>query len=425
MNLLRPQQPYEFCPPRYAAWFRPVMHGISAWLLRRKFNVRQVEIRGEAPLVRLARDGQSVLVAPNHADHADPSLLVEVGRRHGLAFHFMAAREGFERSRLNRFVLQRSGAFSVDREGADLAAIRMAMNILRACRHPLVIFPEGEIYHHHEELDLLNEGVATILLRAAEKLPPAKQSYVVPTAIRIMHDPAVADTFSARLDALEQRITWKPRRHAEVIERIYRLGGALLAIKEAEYTGATCHGPLVERIQHLQHHLVARAEERHGLAPTRGPIPLRIKALRQIIRKELTSQPGSLSPTRTEELYDDLDRLFAAQQLYSYPGQYVRRNPTTDRIAETLFKLEEDVFGQGTYPAPRRAEIHFDEPVDVAAFLEAGNLHAKSGIQPLTELLRHRIEGLMQRAGNGTATRHGTKPGVAGPSVGEPAHHNG
>ena len=398
MNLLRPQQPYEFCPPRYAAWFRPVMHLIATWLLRRQFKVRQITVCGEEPLVQLARQGQSVLIAPNHADHADPSLLVAVGRRHGLAFHFMAAREAFERGRLNRFALQRSGAFSVDREGADLAAIRTAMNLLRECRHPLVIFPEGEIYHHHEELDLLNEGVATILLRAAEKLPDGKQSYVVPTAIRITHDPSVAATFPSRLDALERRITWKPQRHADVIERIYRLGGALLAIKEAEYLGEAHQGPLVERIHQLQEHLVAEAEQRHGIAADHGPIPSRIKALRQVIRKELTTAPAALTPGRTEQLYDDLDRLFAAQQLYSYPGQYVRRRPTRDRIAETLFKLEEDVLGRGTYPAPRHAEILFDEPVDVAGFLRAKYLHAKSGIRPLTELLRHRIEALLQRA---------------------------
>jgi len=125
-------------------------------MLRCQLNSRRISARGQEPLAHLARAGQPLLVAPNHADHADPGLLVTVGKRHGLAFHFMAAREAFERGWVNRFALQRSGAFSVDREGADLAAVRTAVNILREGRHPLVIFPEGEIYHHHEELALLN-----------------------------------------------------------------------------------------------------------------------------------------------------------------------------------------------------------------------------------------------------------------------------
>ena len=64
-------------------------------------------------------------------DHADPELMMTVGRRGGYAFHFMAAREGFEKSRINRFVMRRGGAFSVNREGGDVAAIKMAIKILK------------------------------------------------------------------------------------------------------------------------------------------------------------------------------------------------------------------------------------------------------------------------------------------------------
>jgi 1-acyl-sn-glycerol-3-phosphate acyltransferase len=397
MNCERTQKRYEFCPPLYARWFRPVCHLLSAAFLRFKFNIRQVTIRGEAPLLKLVRTGQSMLVAPNHADHADPSILVEVGRRSGIAFQFMAAREGFERSRLDRFVLQRSGAFSVDREGADLASVRTAMDILRECRRPLVIFPEGEIYHHHEELDLLNDGVATILLRAAEKLPEGKRSYAVPAAIRIMQVPEVEPTFSPRLSALEQRITWKPRPHVPIVERIYSLGSALLSIKEEEYTGECRKGPLPERIQALQQHLLAEVEKRHRVNPSPQPIPVRIRNLRHTIRKGFTFNPTSLSAERARMLYDDLDRLFAAQQLYSYPGQYLHL-PTRDRIAETIFKMEEDVLGLGTYPTPRRAEITFGEPIDVAQFLVANHASAKTGVRPMTELLRARIEQLLKGA---------------------------
>jgi 1-acyl-sn-glycerol-3-phosphate acyltransferase len=395
MNIFRPQKPYEFCPPKYAWWFQPVLHLLCACLLKHKFNIRQITVRGEEPLVRLVKERQSVLVTPNHADHADPSLLVHVGSRSGFAFHFMAAREGFERSRLNRFVLQRSGAFSVDREGADLASIKTAMNILRECRHPLVIFPEGEIYHHHEELDALNDGVATILLRAAEKLPEQKKSYAVPASIRITHDPVIGATFSPRLDELEKRITWKPRSRMEAVDRIYRMGGALLSIKEEEFIGESQKGTLVERIQRLQRFLVEQAEQKHGLGHSHHTIPSRIRTLRQVIRKELIASDKPPSLEREEELYNDLDCLFVAQQLYSYPGQYLRENPSADRIAETILKLEEDVLEKQNYPAPRDAEVVFGEPIEVRQFLQADNLNVKTGVRPMTQLLRHRIQELM------------------------------
>lgn len=393
MNIFRPQKPYKFSPPKYAAWFRPVLHGLTAFFLRYRFNIRSVSMCGHERLVGLVRNGQSVLVAPNHADHADPALLVTAGRRYGLAFHFMAAREGFERGWLSRFVLQHSGAFSVDREGADLASIRTAMNILRECRHPLVIFPEGEIWHHHEELDLLNEGVATILLRAAEKLPDGRRSYAVPTAIHIKHEPSVSGTFSPRLDALEQRITWKPKRQLEIVDRIYRLGGALLSIKEEEFLGEAQHGDLVERIQNLQQHLVRQIERKHGLTGEAQLIPLRLKAARHAIRQKLNATLAPAHALQTA-LYDDLEQLYVAQQLYSYPGQYLRRSPTPDRIAETIFKLEEDVLEHEHYPSPRRAEVIFGEPVDVLQVLAERKLNAKTGVRPMTELLRERIQSL-------------------------------
>ena len=311
----------------------------------------------------------------------------------------MAAREGFERSPLSRFVLQKSGAFSVDREGADLASIKTAITTLRECRYPLVIFPEGEIYHHHEELDVLNEGVATILLRAAEKLPENKRSYAIPTAIRITHDAAVAETFADRLNLLEQRITWKPKSGLEIVDRIYRLGSALLSIKEEEFMGESQKGDLGQRIQNLQHFLVDETERKYGLNHDQDTVPSRIKILRQVIRKELTDTNNPPSGVREAELYDDLDRVYVAQQLYSYPGQYLRQNPTLDRIAETLLKLEEDVLEKETYPAPRQATVTFGKPIDVADFLRSKNLTVKTAVGPLTEFFRQRIQALMSESG--------------------------
>jgi hypothetical protein len=258
-----------------------------------------------------------------------------------------------------------------------------------------VIFPEGEIYHHHEELDPLNDGVATILLRASEKLPAGKRGYVVPAAIRLRHDPAVAATFSARLDVLERRITWKPRSRADAVDRIYALGSALLSIKEEEFMGQAQQGPLPDRIQNLQRHLIGESERKHGLKSGDPAMPSRIRAVRRIIRQRLTDEKSPVTEEQSELLYDDLDRIYAAQQLYSYPGQYLRQNPTVDRVAETILKLEEDVLEQQNYAGPRQAEVTFGEPIDIALFLQANQLTVKSGVPAMTALLHAKIRELL------------------------------
>ena len=359
--------------------------------------VSEVESSGHEQLARLVQDKQSVMVAPNHADHADPALMITIGRRHNIGFHFMAAREGFEKSRLDRWVLQKAGAFSINREGADLASIKMAIKILQAGQYPLVVFPEGEIYHHMEALDELNEGVASIALRASAKLGEGKRGYVVPTLIHLRHDPSVEDTFSDRLSALERRVTFKPRVKESCVDRIFLLGNALLGIKEVEFLGEARHGTLTDRIRHLRRFLLDEIEIKHGLSNEALSMPKRIKALRARIRKELTEGKNEPDSGRHWELYDQLDRIFVAQQLYSYTRTYLLNNPSVDRLAETIFKLEEDVFGEGTYLGKRKARVQFDEPVDLNGFMRENELTEKSGVQPLTRLIEERITALQSQ----------------------------
>ena len=397
MNIFRPQKPYVFRGPKYSPLLSPFLRKLSdIFYLRRKFRVRAVTVEGVGGVVELARKGHAILVGPNHADHADPHVLLWVGGRHGLRFHFMAAREGFETKRLHRMVLQRCGVFSVDREGADIAAFKTAVKILREARFPLVVFPEGEIYHHHERLDPLNEGVATILLRAADKSPQGRNAYLVPTALRYAYDESVASTFSDRLNALEERITWKPRDDMDVVDRIYRLGSGLLAIKEVEFLGQAQSGDLVDHISNLRNKLVGMIEQKHRPQERPGSIPERVKALRGRIRKQLTDPEADLSRDQQKSLYDDLDTLFVAVQLYSYPGQYLREERSIHRIAETILKLEEDVLGEAFYASPRDVHIRFGAPIDVKVFLKDRSLNTKTGVGPLTALLSEEIESMLR-----------------------------
>ena len=396
MNIFKPQNPYVFKPPKYSRGWAAFLKQLSyRYHLGRKFKVTRIHVEGEDRLGKLAADKHSILVAPNHADHADPHVVVYAGRQCGVRFNFMAAREAFEVSRLGGYALQRMGVFSIDREGADLAAVKMAMEILQKGQFPLVIFPEGEIYHHHEKLDMLNEGAATILLRSAAKSKDGKRAYMVPTAIRYTRDPSVADTFTERIERLEASITWKSRPYKDIVERIYHLGGGLLALKEQEFLGRSLSGELSERLAAFQLALVEMIETKHGRSPGGELIPERVKAMRGHIRKILTDESANHVEKEIWELYDDLDALFVAVQLYSYPGQYLREQPDHNRIAETLLKLEEDVLGKGQYPSPGEAFIKFDEPIAIDEFLAEHSLDSKSAVNPLTHHVGERIQTML------------------------------
>ncbi|NJR43283.1 MAG: hypothetical protein HC767_12135 [Akkermansiaceae bacterium] len=94
-------------------------------------------------------------------------------------------------------------------------------------------------------------------------------------------------------------------------------------------------------------------------------------------------------------MLDDLDRAFTALQAHSYIGDYLLDDPTLDRRAETLLKLEEDLLGFPTYPIMRTAKVVTGEPIPVSEMLNSGNLPPKGGSLALTELLETRLGALL------------------------------
>ena len=108
-----------------------------------------------------------------------------------------------------------------------------------------------------------------------------------------------------------------------------------------------------------------------AVVPTE-PVPFRVKDLRRACLKALSER--TISGEQRRALRRDLNSLFVAIQLFSYPGDYIRESPTVERLAEILTKFEQDALGV-TYPAPRghrRAIICLGEPIDLRNYLQPG-----------------------------------------------------
>ena len=395
MRRLRNDLPYTFRPPKPRGWFRPFGLWANDLYLRRKFRVDRLDIQGFEAVKDLSRAGHAILLAPNHADHSDPHVMVSLIAKHGMRSHFMAAREVFEVSSAASWALQSMGVFSVDRDGPDLSAIKTAMGLLEKSSDPLVIYPEGEIYHHHERLDPLHEGVASIILKSASRLEQGREAYLVPVGIRFRHDPSVEETFSDRLSKLEDRIGWTPRPSLPLDERILRLGTGLLGLKEMEFLGEAGRGNIQERLSAVCESLLADAEARLGRDAKALSAPERVRALRYRIRRRLLDEEKPPTFIEREGLLDDLDRAFTALQAHSYIGDYFLAERTLDRRAETIMKLEEDLLGFPNYPAPRTARVTAGDPIPVSKMLAANELPTKGGAGELTRLLEDRLTVLL------------------------------
>lgn len=397
MKELPQDRPYRFRPPTPRRWLTPLLCWLNrAWYLGRAYRIHGIDCKGIEAVVSAVEAGDAVLLAPNHADHADVHVMMEVLTRVGISPRFMGAREIFEVHPLASFALQSAGVFSVDRDGADLAAVKMALGILEEGRHPLVIYPEGEIYHHHEWLDPLHDGLASILLRVAKRLPEGRKARVFPVAFRFSCAEEVESTFSPRLSVLERHLGWKPRADLPVVARLTRLGAGALALKETEYFGDATGGTIPERIAALRDRLLLDVEARHGLEDKKAAtVPERVRALRYRIRRALLDEENPPDDATRRRLMDDIDRVHVAYQAYSYRAGYLEESPTPGRISETLTKLEEDLLGRATYPARRRASVTFGEPIEATDLLRSGALPEKGGALQLTSQLESRLIELL------------------------------
>lgn len=396
MRRLRNDLPYRFRPPGRGHWVRP----LGLWVNRRvhverKYKIARIVEEGMDKVAELCAQGDAVLLAPNHSDHSDPHVLMELCQRHGMAPCFMGAREIFEVSALSGWALQAMGVFSVDRDGPDLSAIKTAISLLEEGGDPLVMFPEGEIYHHHRRVDPLNEGVASILLKAAGRLPSNKKAFLVPVAMRFFHDAEVEGTFRDRLSRLEDRIGWTPRPAMSADDRILRLATGVLALKETEFLGCAGTGGIQERLAQLSDNLLTDVETRYPRDGKASTPPERVRALRYRIRRRLLDAESPPDATQRNQLLDDLDRVFTALQAHSYIGDYITVDPTVDRRAEMVMKLEEDLLGFPNYPVPRTVRVTAGPPIPVSGLLASGEIPAKGGALALTARLEADLTRLL------------------------------
>lgn len=400
MNRYPETTPYIFRPPKYSRFWAPLIYAISDFFyLHRLHKIVDVTVcAGGQELLERIRKGDSVLITPNHSDHADPQVLLHLNRELKIPVHFVAARETFDVNRgFNGMVLQRAGVFSIDREGADIAALKEAMRIVYEGRYPLVMFPEGEIYHLNDQLTPLNQGAATIMLKTAAKLrKEGKQQgcWIIPTAIQYSYVDDISATFPTAMKRLEKHILWAPQEQLDIVARIYKFGEALLSLKEKELFDCTLSGPLPSRLEQFRELLIGGLEEKYfAKKDAKGGHPERIRKLRGKIRSILLDETPPPKET-VNDCYRDLDKLFLAIQSFSYPGQYVRDGASMKRIAETIVKFEEDVFGEYTIKGNRKAQVTFCDPIDVFAYIDSQGKASKTAATELT----NRMEAVIQAA---------------------------
>ncbi len=340
------RQPFETPPrtwqPRMKPWLVRLWRPLINRDLTKNQRIIELDIGGIEHVQNALRGGAGVLVTPNHSFHYDSYVLIEAAHRVGTPFHFLTAWQVFAMSKWHeQLMLQWHGCFSINREAADLAAFKTAVEILKSKPEPLVIFPEGDIYHNNDRVTPFRDGAAAIAMSAAKK---AERPVVcIPCALKCFYLDDPTPQLNELMTRLEEAIHWRARPELPLPERIYRFAEGMLVLKELEHLGQPQAGPVKGRAQTLTEAVLSRLEARHKVPNKGGIIPERVKEVRRAVIKAMEqdgqpqtpsagtkSGPGPMSDERKQQLAADMEDLFFIIQMFSYPGDYVASAPRSN-----------------------------------------------------------------------------------------------
>jgi hypothetical protein len=209
------------------------------------------------------------------------------------------------------------------------------------------------------------DGIS-LIARAASKrretLSLAGSVAIHPVAIKYLLLTDAEPSLHCVLDEIEARFCWQ-RRDLPLVERIVKVGEALLALKELEYLGRVQKGEFDERLQQLIDHILDRLEMK-WLDSRRQPNFMgRVKALRAAILQEMLALESP--PEDREARWRDLSEIYFAVQLSSYPPFYVRSNPTPERLTETVERFEENTTDKTRVHGRWHVILQIGEPIMV------------------------------------------------------------
>lgn len=392
------KQPYTI-PPR---WWEPKLSPTIVRCtrryrrrqLRKQQKIQSIDVTGVEHLRDAFQAGHGVLITPNHAAHYDSAALYIAADQINMPLYYMTAWQVFGMaSTWDQFLMQRLGCFSIDRESTDRKAFKQAVNVLQNESCPLVIFPEGDIYHITDRVTAFREGAAAIATSASRR--SERPIAIVPCGIKFRYLDDPTPQLHQLMNELDRRLFLRPQVGYPLVDRIYRFAEALLTLKEIEFLGTSQAGLLTARIPCLANSILDEMESRYALSSTSKPVPKRVKELRQKIIQGLDEikqqQPAKPSPEFIA-FSRDMDDLFLVMQLYSYPGDYLNDNPSVERLAETLDKFEEDILDREipSVRGRRSIDVRFGRPL----MLGPGK-STRVGVSELTREMQSRVQRLV------------------------------
>jgi len=394
-----------------ATGFRPARHNrLIIWTIRlwnaidlARHNRLRLDPRDLEILENFPKDSGLILTA-NHSDEMDPRICIELSRRAHLRFTYMINAEAFQEWHgLYGWLLQRLGDFSVERGGSDQTARRYAVDIVKKGHGALIMFPEGEISYLNDLVQPFKTGAIHIGLQAiteTRETNPSWTAYLLPVAIKYYYRKPIGLILDKKIRAIEKRLLIQTS-FLTFQEKIIRIMAKIL--KRQEITNRTQIiseqlARLEEQIRLIQAALLSKVETQYPQLQI-DPKARFVDRAQKIIffLREQLSRKKLFSPETRIQLQNNIKDLKKTIQMAGWQPQYIELAPSQERLAETVMKLEREVFKLKT-PRPlgnRDCLVRIGHPLDLSRYVELYKKDPSTLAHRVTEELRNNIQSLI------------------------------
>ncbi|HEB10627.1 MAG TPA: 1-acyl-sn-glycerol-3-phosphate acyltransferase [Spirochaetales bacterium] len=394
--------PYCYYPPKpQRAWMRLLLqYNRFLYLPGKVLRINSVSMINEEQLSGWLDRGRShILFLCNHPTHSDPQIIEEMQRQLGVISMFMAAYDLFERrSKLDVWVLQVMGVFSIDREILDSKAIKQGVKTLVDGEYAMTIFPEGEVYYQNDRVVPFQEGsiyLALIAQKKLAKLHPGRSVYIVPVSIKVSHDHDQRPAISTLLAELAAGAGTTLEREREPVVELERIASALV-LREVKKVGldlapAGTDG-LEAQLKVAAGLIIAALEKSMDFTPENSSdLMTRLLHIRRRIH-QIRIDPDKAAGF--PEAGKWADQAMLALRVLSYNPNYLRDRPSVDRYGECVEKLFEDFHSRTLSPyGNRKATVYFSSPINLLNKLNSFQGKSRELLKELTEESERAIQG--------------------------------
>lgn len=327
--------------------------------------------------------GSAYFIASKHAHFTDHFCIAGVASRLGISCLFVSIPEAFEEYwGLAGMVVRRLGGFAVERGGTNIQATRYIVEALVKADHPLVIFPEGELYFLNDVVTPLKIGTALFALegaKAREHAGKPESTYILPVGLKYVYPGDAAPFLMEKLIFCEKKF-YKKAQSGVLQSRIFKLVSDVQERSESVYHLQGEGKTPEEKFFSLSRQLLEQLEgEAHG----------------KVFDGDLSDRGRRLMVWFKKKSPQYEKAKFALHCLDFLPGYL--NEPTQERFMETLRKLERLITGNEnpSFPGKRNLFVKIEKPLAVHRYLPAylDRRIRKDALGQLTSDLQTALQG--------------------------------